>query len=98
MHRLRAMLKSVYWPLYTPAVKLCTHLPPLPSKKVPAFYKVLYVHVITNMNTMWRSASTQHAIAVGIGTRCMLKNNDTNKMSTLYKMNVSDVGNLLTST
>jgi len=49
------------------------------------------------MNTMRRGASTQHALSVDTGTRCTWKNNDTNKMSTLNKMNVSYVGNLLTS-
>ena len=70
---------------------------PLTKKLSAFFYWVLYSHVITNMNTMWRSASTQHALAVGTGTRCTWKNNDTNKMSTLNKMNISYVGNLLTS-
>jgi len=72
--------------------------PSKPSqKKKSAFsYKILYSHIITNVNTMRRSATTQHALAVGIGTRCTWKNNDTNKMSTLNKMNVSYVGNLLT--
>jgi len=49
------------------------------------------------MNTMRRSASTQRALAVGTGTRRTWKNNDTNKMSTLNKMSISYVDNLLTS-
>ena len=75
------------------------YIPPTPPIKIlSAFlYKVLYSHVITNMNTMRRSASTQHALAVGTGTRCTCKNNDTNKMSTSNKMNISYAGNLLTS-
>jgi hypothetical protein len=41
--------------------------------------------------------SSQHATAVDDGTRSTWKKNYANKMSTLNKKNISDVGNLLTS-